>query len=108
MITRIRAYPNRSRLHPKSKLRKKGKTVAIRSKLAGNPTAAASRLRPDCYAPQPGLLFITQNNHRIDLSRAPRRDATGGQDYSHQQCGDRRKDQWIFGAHAVEQARHEM
>jgi hypothetical protein len=89
-------------------VRKNGKIVAIQSKLAGNPTAAASQLQPHCYALQPGILFVAQGDHRIDLSRAPHRDAAGDQDYSHQQCGDRQKDLLIFGVHAVEQARHEM
>jgi hypothetical protein len=43
--------------NPKSELRKKGKTIAIRSKIAGNSTAAASQLQPHYYVLQPGLLF---------------------------------------------------
>jgi len=52
--------------------------------------------------------FVAQGDHRIAPNRAPRRDAAGDQNYSHQQCGNRQKDLLIFGAHAVEQARREM
>ena len=52
--------------------------------------------------------FVAQIDHQIAPSRAPRRDVAGGQDYSHQQCGYRQKDPWIFGAYAVERVRHEM
>jgi hypothetical protein len=49
-----------------------------------------------------------RSHNRRPCSPASGHTRTGHVFNSHQQCGNRQKDQWTFGAYAVEQARHEI
>src|SRR5439155_11911678 len=71
-----------------------------RPKPKGQVVEPAHRDLPDPLPAGPSLL-VPQRDDRIDLCRAPRRNATGEQRCADQYEWNRKKSEWISGSHTV-------